>query len=143
MRLGDAFTMILGKIRRGWMIAFQKRKVAENLAHRRGSCSRCGACCKILFQCPAYDESSGEPKCLIYNDRPGVCGLFPIDARDLKERNLVMPGTRCGYYFADVPKPIVVPVRWGPTRATGAKAKIPNGTLMILKSFFKKPGSSV
>jgi len=134
--------MIWGKLRRAWLIAFRKKKVEEKLALRRGACSRCGACCKILFRCPAYDDSNGEPKCLIYNDRPGVCGLFPLDPADLRERDIVMPGTKCGYYFADKPDERVrpAPVRWGPTREGGAKAKVPNGTLMILKSFFKRPG---
>lgn len=132
--------MVWGKLRRAWLIAFQKKKVEDKLSLRRGGCTRCGACCKILFKCPAYDESNGEPRCLIYNDRPGVCGLFPLDLKDLKERDLVMPDKKCGYWFSDQPIPIAgTSIRWGPTREAGAKAKIPNGTLMILKSFFKKP----
>lgn len=130
----QSLIMIWGKVRRAWLIAFQKKKVLDKLALRRGACSRCGACCKILFKCPAYDESSGEPRCLIYNDRPGVCGLFPLDPADLRERNIVMPGTKCGYYFADEPKPIAQEVRWGPP--PGAKSF---GTLQILKAFFRKP----
>jgi hypothetical protein len=137
---GQCFLMVWGKIRRAWLIAFRKDKVREKLALRRGACSRCGACCKILFNCPAYDDSDGNPKCLIYNDRPGVCGLFPLDPADLRERDLVMRGTRCGYYFVDKLAEHISPVRWGPTREAGAKADVPNGTLMILKSFFKKPG---
>lgn len=132
--------MVWGKIRRAWLIAFRKDRVKEKLALRRGACSRCGACCKILFNCPAYDDSDGNPKCLIYNDRPGVCGLFPLDPADLRERDLVMRGTKCGYYFVDKPAERIAPVRWGPTHEAGATAKTPNGTLMILKSFFKKPG---
>jgi hypothetical protein len=140
MTLPEAVLMIVGKIRRAWLIAFHKKTVIKKLERRRGSCHRTGACCKILFQCPAYDDSDGNPKCLIYNDRPGVCSLFPLDEKDLRERNIVMPGTKCGYYFDDVPEPLSAPVRWGPTREAGAKAKIPNGTIMILKSFFRKPG---
>jgi hypothetical protein len=140
MKAQEAVLMIFGKIRRAWLIAFQKKTVEEKLALRRGACSRCGACCKILFKCPAYDESGAEPRCLIYNDRPGVCGLFPIDRADLRERDIVSPGTKCGYWFTDTPKSAGLgPVRWGPTREAGATAKIPNGTLMILKSFFRKP----
>lgn len=140
--VGQCILMIWGKIRRAWLIAFRRKRVEEKLALRRGACSRCGACCKILFKCPAYDDSDGNPKCMIYNDRPGVCGLFPLDPADLRERDIVMPGTKCGYYFADKPaeKVPAVPIRWGPTREAGAKAKVPNGTLMILKSFFKRPG---
>lgn len=139
-RARDIALMVWGKIRRAWLIAFQKNKVEEKLALRRGNCTRCGACCKILFRCPAYDESNGEPKCLIYNDRPGVCSLFPLDPADLRERNVVMPEKKCGYWFTEQPLPVAsTSIRWGPTREGGAKATMPNGTMMILKSFFKSP----
>ena len=138
-RAGEIALMVWGKIRRAWLIAFRKRRVEEKLSYRRGDCTRCGACCKILFKCPAYDDSDGNPKCLIYNDRPGVCSLFPMDPADLKERNIVMPERKCGYWFADTPvKTTTSAIRWGPTKEGGAKAKIPNGTFMILASFFKK-----
>lgn len=76
------------------------------MERRRGECNRCGASCKLLFQCPAFDDSDGSPKCLIYNDRPGVCGLFPIDERDIAERNLVNPSQPCGYTFVKERLPI-------------------------------------
>ena len=125
---------IFGKIRRAWLIAFRKKTVIKKLELRRGTCDRTGACCKILFRCPAYDDSKGQPWCLIYDDRPGVCGLFPLDEADLRERNLVMPGTKCGYHFVKEPQPVVSEVRWGPP--PGSK-KV--GTFQILKAFFKKP----
>src|SRR5262245_7778356 len=103
--LSDYTAMGWGKVRRAFLIAFRKKRVIEKLDRRRGACSRCGACCKIMFKCPAYDDSDGNPKCLIYNDRPGVCSLFPLDEKDLRERNAVMPGTKCGFYFDDAPKP--------------------------------------
>lgn len=93
-----------GKFRRLWLVAFAHRSVERKLSRRRGACTRCGACCKLLFQCPAYDESDGVPKCLIYNDRPGVCGLFPLDERDLRDRDFVMPDRRCGFFFTDTPQ---------------------------------------
>lgn len=128
-------SMAWGKIRRGWLVAFRKKKVTQKLSHRRGACTRCGACCKILFNCPAYDESGGEPRCLIYNDRPGVCSLFPMDAADLAERNIVMPDRKCGYYFVDEAKPVeVTALRFGPPPGTKTI-----GTLEILKAFFVKP----
>jgi len=95
----------LGKLRRLWLVAFSRKTIETKLERRRGACSRCGACCKLLFQCPAYDESDGNPKCLIYNDRPGVCGLFPLDEQDLRERDLVMPDKKCGFFFSDTPLP--------------------------------------
>lgn len=137
--LPQALLMTWGKIRRAWLIAFRKKTVEQKLSLRRGACSRCGACCKILFKCPAYDESNGEPRCLIYNDRPGVCGLFPLDLKDLRERDLVMPGTKCGYWFTDDPakgRPSVEPIRWGPPPGAASV-----GTWEIVKAFFVKPKS--
>lgn len=140
-----------GKVRRAFLIAFRKKRVEEKLDRRRGACSRCGACCKIMFKCPAYDDSDGNPKCLIYNDRPGVCSLFPLDEKDLRERDLVMPGTKCGFYFDDGPKPPgepreSMPLRWGPPKKTadgeGGKPRVATGTMAILWSFIFKPSNN-
>jgi hypothetical protein len=139
-----------GKVRRAFLIAFRKGRVQEKLDRRRGACSRCGACCKIMFKCPAYDDSDGNPKCLIYNDRPGVCSLFPLDEKDLRERDFVMPGTKCGFYFEDGPKPEggptreSMPLRWGPPKRDPADktSRLASGTLAILRSFFNKPSPS-
>lgn len=132
--------LVWGKIRRAFLIAFRKKAVEESLSLRRGACSRCGACCKILFKCPAYDDSNGEPKCLVYNDRPGVCGLFPLDPRDLRDRDLVMPEKKCGFWFANSAAPRradAAPVRWGPPKSSDGRRRI--GTFAIIKAFFKKP----
>jgi hypothetical protein len=146
-----------GKVRRGFLIAFRKKRVLEKLERRRGACHRCGACCKIVFRCPAYDDSNGEPRCLIYNDRPGVCGLFPLDEKDLAERNVVMPDKKCGYFFEDTPaagipgggngseaplrETMGEPVRWGPPKVPAGGSKAMRGTFAILWSFIVKPKS--
>jgi hypothetical protein len=148
--LREFTSMGLGKIRRAFLIAFRKKRVVEKLDRRRGACSRCGACCKIMFKCPAYDESDGDPKCLIYNDRPGVCSLFPLDEKDLRDRNVVMPGTKCGFYFEDGPKPEgerreSMPLRWGPEKvaaADGGRPRATSGTLAILRSFISRPSAN-
>lgn len=135
--------LVWGKIRRAFLVAFRKGAVEEGLRRRRGACTRCGACCKILFDCPAYDDSDGSPKCLIYNDRPGVCGLFPLDARDLRDRDLVMPGRKCGFWFdGDAapppgPRPEAMPLRWGPPPQADGRKRL--GTLAIIKAFFRRP----
>jgi hypothetical protein len=124
-----------GKVRRTFLIKFRKGRVLEKLERRRGACSRCGACCKLLFDCPAYDDSDGSPKCLVYNDRPGVCGLFPLDEKDLRERDFVMPDRACGFRFEDGPaaaaapgpRPEAMPVRWGPPKRTGEEPPDPSG----------------
>lgn len=137
-----------GKLRRAFLVSFRKKRVEEKLDRRRGACSRCGACCKIMFKCPAYDDSDGSPKCLIYNDRPGVCSLFPLDEKDLRDRDVVMPGTKCGFYFDDAPRPAgerreSMPLRWGPSRGNpgeeGEAVRAPSGTLAILRLIFFKP----
>ena len=138
--LGEITRMGWGKVRRAFLVNFRKGRVVEKLDRRRGACTRCGACCKILFQCPAYDDADGNPKCLIYNDRPGVCSLFPLDEKDLRDRDIVMSGKKCGFYFDDAPRPDgerreSMPLRWGP----GQEQKMPTGTLAILWSFFAKP----
>lgn len=130
-------TLLWGKVRRAFLIAFRKKEVERRLSQRHGDCTRCGACCKLLFRCPAYDETDGNPKCLIYNDRPGVCGLFPLDPKDLRDRDLTMPGTKCGYWFDGEGKP-PVNVRWGPPKGSDGSTKI--GTIAIIKAFFRKPG---
>ena len=148
--LPDLFSMGWGKVRRVFLIAFRKKRVIAKLNRRRGACTRCGACCKILFKCPAYDESDGNPKCLIYDDRPGVCSLFPLDEKDLRDRNIVMPGTKCGFYFehgsrSEVERRETMPLRWGPSKNRGAnngKSRIVTGTFAILWSFFLKPSEN-
>lgn len=151
----ERLTLGLGKLRRLWLVAFSRKTVEAKLERRRGACSRCGACCKLLFQCPAYDESDGQPKCLIYNDRPGVCGLFPLDEQDLRDRDIVMPDKKCGFFFSDTP----LPPRNGP-RPESMPVKLrmragdddpPNGhagrpgffraPLAILGAMFVRPGS--
>lgn len=113
--LGQCLSMAVGKIKRAFLCNFFKGRVEKKLERRRGACSRCGACCKLLFNCPAYDDSDGSPKCLVYNDRPGVCGLFPLDEQDLRERDIVSPDKKCGFWFEDEAKPVATPLRWGPT----------------------------
>lgn len=145
-----------GKLRRLWLVAFAHRAVEEKLKRRRGACNRCGACCKLLFQCPAYDESDGSPKCLIYNDRPGVCGLFPLDERDLRERDIVLPEKKCGFFFSDAPPPVpkggrrprAIPVRLrfrpgDDEKRNGFRGRIPifRAPLALLGAMLARPGS--
>lgn len=136
--------MCWGKIRRAFLVGFRRKRVLEKLERRRGGCTRCGACCKILFQCPAYDDSDGNPKCLIYNDRPGVCGLFPLDEKDLRDRDIVMPEQSCGFYFEDGPnggsRSLSMPVRWGPPPGTNGRPKIFRSTLAIVWMYFQRLG---
>jgi hypothetical protein len=150
--LRQSMALAWGKLRRAFLVTFRKGRVAKKLERRRGACSRCGACCKLLFNCPAYDDADGNPKCLVYNDRPGVCGLFPLDEKDLRERDIIMPAKKCGFWFEDPPAdgaPVSVreamPLRWGPTPRTEKDPPDPvgkpvwmKGSLAILWAQYRK-----
>jgi hypothetical protein len=155
--LRQSAALCWGKLRRAFLLAFRKKRVVEKLQRRQGACTRCGACCKLLFKCPAYDDSDGSPKCLVYNDRPGVCGLFPLDEKDLRDRDFVMPDRKCGFFFADAPNgngnghaepPAresmpAVPLRWGPpTRKPDGRRNLVRGSLAIIVAAFRKPKSN-
>ena len=91
-----------------------------------------------------------------------MCGLFPLDEKDLRERNFVMPEKKCGFYFGDTPddnsnsngndsgtRPLLtsMPLRWGPPKrgsiedvGTGnGKPRWMKGVPAIVWSYFHKP----
>lgn len=92
--------MAWGKVRRFLM---SQRNYEKALAKREGHCTRCGACCKLLFTCPFLieDPAKGIFACSIHQKKPSNCVRFPIDARDLADRDIVMPEVKCGYTFPD------------------------------------------
>lgn len=61
---------------------------------RTGECSRCGACCKFLVDCPFLKEVEGPERyrCTAYLVRPPQCRKYP---RSEKEQ-IHQP---CGYSF--------------------------------------------
>ena len=88
-----------GKLRRFVQAKFTNQDTEALLARRTGECNRCGACCEILFKCPFLKKhKDGTTTCGIYEDRPNVCRLFPIDKRDLEE----VRGS-CSFYFIEKP----------------------------------------
>ncbi|MBI1860682.1 MAG: YkgJ family cysteine cluster protein [Deltaproteobacteria bacterium] len=68
-----------------------------------GGCVHCSSSCKLLFQCPHWDDK--QSRCGIYEDRPSVCRLFPITPGDIKDRNLVNKEVACGFRFNPAAKP--------------------------------------
>jgi hypothetical protein len=64
----------------------------------QGGCNSCGASCNLLFRCPHWDTDSRL--CTVYESRPRVCRMFPITPTDLRDRDLVLPQTVCGFHFA-------------------------------------------
>lgn len=95
----DRLALGWGKLRRAYLITFQTERVRRALARRVGHCHRTGACCKLMFECPALDTAGGTAACTIYPGRGPNCSLFPIDERDLRDRDRVTPETPCGFRF--------------------------------------------
>ena len=96
MRLG------WGKFRRFCYSAFATEYVAHQVNKRQGECNRCGACCKLLYNCPYLDDSVAPCECKFYHRTFANCRLFPLDERDIADRDIVSPDVPCGYRF---PKP--------------------------------------
>lgn len=91
--------LIRGKIRR--LLICSVPPLARYLHARyklEGGCNGCGASCNLLFRCPHWDTDSHL--CTIYESRPRVCRMFPITPADLRDRDLALRHTACGYRFA-------------------------------------------
>ena len=89
------FSQFLRKVRRAYFAFFHRDYVRQSIAaNREGECHRCGACCKLIYQCPflGYD-SENLPFCRIYGDlRPGACKNYPFDRADSEIE-------QCGFKF--------------------------------------------
>ena len=88
---------VAGKVRRFFRANIYTAKNDELLAKRRGECTRCGACCKILVRCPFLIEEPGNSyKCGIYGEHFNQCRIYPLVPQDLQE--IEEP---CGYTFVE------------------------------------------
>jgi hypothetical protein len=90
-----------GKVRRFIRANIYTAENERLLARRRGECTRCGACCKILFKCPFLIENTGKEAgelytCGIYGKHFNQCRIFPLAPKDLQE--IEEP---CGYTFVE------------------------------------------
>jgi hypothetical protein len=90
-------TLLAGKVRRQFLVAFRPAYVARKAAERRGECSQCGSCCVLACRCPFLNR---QQLCTVYHSvlRPRVCVVFPLDERDLRDV-YVSSGRVCGYHF--------------------------------------------
>ena len=105
-RLRLRVRQLTGKIRRFFRASIYTAGNEELLSLRRGECTRCGACCKILIRCPFLVErpenAQGEIySCSIYGKHFNQCRLFPIVPRDLLEIE-----EECGYTFVEPSHPL-------------------------------------
>jgi len=90
--------LIWGKFRRFILTLFPP--LATHLQSKYGlvgECVSCGASCKLLFQCPHWDDHSNL--CTVYEDRPNICRHFPITPSDLRDRDIVLRKSPCGFAF--------------------------------------------
>ncbi len=92
-------TLGWGKVRRFYLAHFRTAYVRESLARRVGNCKRTGACCNLMFTCPLLDRRAEPVRCSIHEIKPSVCRLFPIDERDLRDRDIISPEGPCGFSF--------------------------------------------
>lgn len=92
--------LLYGKALRFYYGHFRKAHVERSLALRQGECKRCGACCNLLVECAFAKDCDGNAGCRIYAKRPVNCRIFPMDARDLTDRDLMLPSRSCGFSFA-------------------------------------------
>ena len=93
------FLFLYGKIRRFYYHKFNPSYIEKNIIRRKGDCIRCGACCQLVFKCPFLKYENGIAVCEIHEKRPGNCRHFPIDERDIGDRDLVLPNKKCGFSF--------------------------------------------
>ena len=95
--------LLWGKARRLYLGVFRRRYVRASLARRRGECARCGACCALGYRCPSLRSNGRDTECAVHKLRPLNCRLFPIDERDLADRDLLCPDAPCGFRFDGSP----------------------------------------
>ena len=96
----EKLTLLWGKVRRFYYHTLRPGYIARNHRRRRGECARCGICCYMGALCPHYDEDDhGQAVCTRHAIRPRNCRIFPIDERDIADRDILMPNTPCGFHF--------------------------------------------
>ena len=98
--LGLRLILLRGVLRRLFLNVFRPGYVRQSLARRKGDCSRCGVCCHLVAnKCGALQlHADGHSTCRLYTVyRLPNCCTFPIDPRDLADRNRVAPEIPCGY----------------------------------------------
>ena len=91
--------LMWGKVRRFGLGLFRRGYVRRSAARREGECQRCGACCRLGYRCQFLREKGGGTECRVHWLRPRNCRLFPIDERDLADRDAIAPDVPCGYRF--------------------------------------------
>jgi hypothetical protein len=90
----------VGKLRRFALTTVKEDYIARMQKLRQGSCRNCGLCCKLFFECPFLKTlADGSSRCRIHGRKPDNCHFFPIDERDLQDRDSLGAAVACGYSF--------------------------------------------
>ncbi len=96
--------LLRGRARRWYLGWLRPGYVRANRARRVGECRRCGMCCQMGIRCFRLRTDDSLSGCTSYGKRrPINCRNFPIDERDLADRNVLAPHDPCGYRF--LPRP--------------------------------------
>jgi hypothetical protein len=108
---------------RRWVLS---KVLPDNVLYRwkpyqKGGCTRCGLCCKIVFQCPFFLQNEETTACMIYTTKHAAppCVVFPIDPIDLKEVQRSISPDPCPFYFEGEPEH---PTTWGALKAEARAA---------------------
>jgi len=81
----------INKLNREFMKLIDKKYIQNKIKNRKGSCLKCGKCCK---GCRHLDKKTRL--CKVYDSRPWICYKdFPITKRDQWIWNI----KKCGYSF--------------------------------------------
>ncbi|MFH1421279.1 MAG: hypothetical protein ABIH42_00965 [Planctomycetota bacterium] len=100
MKITNTLTLFWGKLRRFYYHTVRPGYVRDNIGRREGECQRCGACCRLAHLCYYLEfDDKGLAMCKAYRRRAQNCRVFPIDERDINDRNLILPNVSCGYHF--------------------------------------------
>ena len=87
-----------GVVRRTVLHLCRPNYIRSMHATRQGACKRCGACCRLVVECPHVCDEAGMAACRRHKrTRLPNCVNFPIDRRDLADRNRVAPHDPCGF----------------------------------------------
>lgn len=99
-KIGAKIIQGRGKVRRFVLAHFKKNYVLEQQKKRIGECRRCGVCCKLLVKCVMLtQDDAGNYLCKIHNRKPSNCNIFPVDEKDIVDRDTILPDVPCGYSF--------------------------------------------
>ena len=99
--------LLKGVLRRLIYNSFRPDYIQRSLSQRSGECRRCGACCQLAWRCRCLHKDGGIPSCRIHKlPRPPNCRAFPIDPRDIADRDLIAPNTPCGFSWVKTDKVI-------------------------------------